>query len=261
MAEVGSIDVSNPGLAFARQAGMEAQLLRSAESALAFFLSAVKTKAMSRTLYPPQVSSLWSMAVQMILDDLPAEAAEYVRSDFEESDIPTDVYSATQAVLTAAAQAYASDSALSQELDRVLSVNGFAVEQINASAGWLERESSLDATLREARSLTAASWWDSLQETGSVWIKRIRRTTRTSATGLNSVITITAIRLQDYSHKRWVTRHDDRVRFTHKLADGQTVPRDMPFLVGGYTLRFPGDRSAEYGEVVNCRCTLIGVDL
>lgn len=108
-------------------------------------------------------------------------------------------------------------------------------------------------------SLVAAGFWDSLQETGSVWIKRIRRTTRTSATGLSGWITITAIRLQDYPKKRWVTRHDSRVRHTHRQADGQTVPVNQPFQVGGVSLMFPGERDAVYGEIVNCRCVLVGV--
>lgn len=273
MTEPTSLDVGNPGRAFARQTAMEAQLLRAAESALRNFLSNVADRAYrERTIYPPVVANLWTNAVTDILSALPSEVAEYVREDFEQSDIPDDVYTATTVVLAAAAKAFASEAELRQELNRVLNPDGFAVEQINASAGWLERTSSWGVVFREAvpgelagefddlEAITAASWWDSLQETGSVWIKRIRRTTRTSATGLNSWITVTAIRLQDYSHKRWVTRHDDRVRHTHSLANGQTVPTSQPFIVGGAPIMYPGERSADYGEVVNCRCTLIGVN-
>jgi hypothetical protein len=41
--------------------------------------------------------------------------------------------------------------------------------------------------------------------------------------------------------KTWVTRHDERVRPSHRRAEGQTVPLGRPFVVGGALLRFPGD--------------------
>ena len=58
--------------------------------------------------------------------------------------------------------------------------------------------------------------------------------------------------------KRWITELDDRVRFTHQLAEGETVDIDGLFLVGGSFMRFPKD--AEYDpapqEVINCRCSV-----
>lgn len=57
--------------------------------------------------------------------------------------------------------------------------------------------------------------------------------------------------------KEWVATTDGRTRFTHRHADGQKVPVDQAFIVGGSTLRWPGDPGGAAGEVVNCRCTLI----
>ena len=56
--------------------------------------------------------------------------------------------------------------------------------------------------------------------------------------------------------KRWIATKDLRTRHEHGAADGQTVPYDEPFTVGGEKLMFPGDRTAASGwNIYNCRCT------
>lgn len=57
--------------------------------------------------------------------------------------------------------------------------------------------------------------------------------------------------------KTWLATMDARTRETHAAADGQTVPVNEAFDVGGESLMFPGDPAGSAGEVVNCRCTLI----
>lgn len=54
--------------------------------------------------------------------------------------------------------------------------------------------------------------------------------------------------------KMWLSHHDDRTRPTHRLADGQTVPRNKPFWVGGFPMDHPYDRKAPISEWINCRC-------
>jgi hypothetical protein len=56
--------------------------------------------------------------------------------------------------------------------------------------------------------------------------------------------------------KTWFSMHDNKVRDTHIEADGQTVPADEPFTLGGGLLMYPTDQSlgVSYSEVVNCRC-------
>ena len=55
---------------------------------------------------------------------------------------------------------------------------------------------------------------------------------------------------------RWVSMEDGKVRPTHQVAHGQTVPVEQPYQVGGHQLRYPGDTGlgAPLSEVVNCRC-------
>lgn len=56
--------------------------------------------------------------------------------------------------------------------------------------------------------------------------------------------------------KTWLATDDDRTRDDHLDADGQTVPFDEPFDVGGEQGMYPGDDSFSAAQVVNCRCTL-----
>jgi uncharacterized protein with gpF-like domain len=61
--------------------------------------------------------------------------------------------------------------------------------------------------------------------------------------------------------KRWVATKDLRTRPEHGHADGQTVPIDKPFDVGGEPLMFPGDRSNASGwNIYNCRCAMRSVE-
>lgn len=55
----------------------------------------------------------------------------------------------------------------------------------------------------------------------------------------------------------WVATMDRRVRHSHRKADGQRVPTGQPFIVGGASLRFPGDPLGPGREVIQCRCTTI----
>ena len=57
--------------------------------------------------------------------------------------------------------------------------------------------------------------------------------------------------------KTWLATRDDRTRDDHAFADGQTVPADQPFDVGGELLDFPGDPSGSPGNIIQCRCTFV----
>lgn len=56
--------------------------------------------------------------------------------------------------------------------------------------------------------------------------------------------------------KTWVAIGDNRTRPAHAEADGQTVPLDQPFIVGGEKLMYPGDINGSASNVINCRCTI-----
>lgn len=57
--------------------------------------------------------------------------------------------------------------------------------------------------------------------------------------------------------RTWVTVGDDRVRDTHRAAEGQQRGEFEPFVVGGERLRYPGDPRGSPAVTFNCRCTLL----
>lgn len=62
--------------------------------------------------------------------------------------------------------------------------------------------------------------------------------------------------------KQWSAVKDLRTRYNHGHADGQIVPYNEPFTVGGEKLMFPGDGSlgASAGNLYNCRCRSFTVE-
>ena len=60
--------------------------------------------------------------------------------------------------------------------------------------------------------------------------------------------------------RQWVAAGGERTRTTHQEANGQIVGMREPFTVGGVSLMFPGDPSANApAETINCRCAVIFV--
>lgn len=95
--------------------------------------------------------------------------------------------------------------------------------------------------------------------------ERLIRTAYTS--GANAAHTAD-LEAQGYTHLKWITARDSRVRAggrsnaNHRRMEGVSVPIGEPFVTPlGSRLRYPGDRGlgAQVADVVNCRCTVIGV--
>ena len=64
-----------------------------------------------------------------------------------------------------------------------------------------------------------------------------------------------ALYVDPHARKEWLATKDERTRPSHREAAGQSRRIGDTFMVGGTTLRFPGDPLGEAGEVINCRCT------
>lgn len=87
-----------------------------------------------------------------------------------------------------------------------------------------------------------------------------RRTVRTEATTLHNFSVLEALARGGYTEKMWVSHHDQRTRYDHGRADGQTQPLIYPFAVGNESLMVPGDPAGSPAQTYNCRCVVAGVD-
>ena len=61
-----------------------------------------------------------------------------------------------------------------------------------------------------------------------------------------------------YTKKKWLCMKDNRVRKSHQLVEGKTIPIDAKFKVGHSMLEFPRDEvnCKDEGDIANCRCSL-----
>lgn len=59
-----------------------------------------------------------------------------------------------------------------------------------------------------------------------------------------------------HTKKKWIATLDSRTRDAHADLDGETAEIDEPFHNELGDIMFPGDPSADPGNVYNCRCTL-----
>jgi len=87
----------------------------------------------------------------------------------------------------------------------------------------------------------------------------IARTETHYASQQNALNTVRAIGGKE-PRKRWVSSMDERSRSDHIRANGQTVPLDQPFIIGGIELDTPGDQMAGAPrQTINCRCIVVFV--
>jgi Phage Mu protein F like protein len=92
------------------------------------------------------------------------------------------------------------------------------------------------------------------------WDGQVMTMTRTETmTALNAGAFNAALTEQERTGEKWAKRwqatHDQRVRHTHKDADGQVRDLGKAFRVGESRLQFPGDPEGTAEEVINCRCS------
>jgi hypothetical protein len=66
---------------------------------------------------------------------------------------------------------------------------------------------------------------------------------------------IEAEAIDDYE-KEWVSRHDAKVRPSHRMLNGQVLPHDELFHGINGDLAYPGDEEAPFSETCGCRCML-----
>lgn len=89
---------------------------------------------------------------------------------------------------------------------------------------------------------------------------QVRRIVQTEAMTASSVASYESVKVLGIPfEKTWVNSGMSNTRDTHAEADGQTVPEDEPFIVGGEMMMYPHDDSmgASAGNIINCACSHI----
>lgn len=84
---------------------------------------------------------------------------------------------------------------------------------------------------------------------------------QTTGTGAFERGQLEAFREAGTDGKRWLSQRDGEVRPAHDAADGQEVPIDEAFDVGGERLMHPADPKGSKANIIRCRCTSLPVAL
>ncbi len=90
--------------------------------------------------------------------------------------------------------------------------------------------------------------------------KRLRLDARTLGTALAGSAALEQARALGATTTQWISRRDERVRISHRIADGQVRDIGDGFQVGRHVLEYPGDPSGlpvTAEEVMGCRCGLL----
>lgn len=137
--------------------------------------------------------------------------------------------------------------------------------------GWYSRYYSDISGSEKSTGERSTKWRDKHSAELAVWLAETAKSTptahimsriltdiRTEVNAMCNLAVLCAFINSGANAKTWISHKDELTRATHRSADGQTVPIDEPFVVGGYSLMFPGDTSlgAPPQEIVNCRCVM-----
>lgn len=247
------MNVTSPAAAFTRQARMEAKVESAIRWALRAFLADVEAMARREGTFigAGSVASSWMhhMGASVLSERLPEEVARYVAEVQYLADTPEEVYDTVMAVMTASNVEGWSTELTGDVLEYALRPDLEKVSLTAAATTSKRRQAMRDAFDSALGVRDGMSWYDVA-----------KRDARTAVTGLDGLMATGDMKRQGLAQKMWVAHHDDRTRDTHRAADGQIVPVDGTFTVGGYAMSHPGDRSAPPGETINCRCITVGVD-
>ena len=94
------------------------------------------------------------------------------------------------------------------------------------------------------------------------WMTRAHRISRTETNNVINAGDLQAARMETAAtgqelHKVWISTLDPRTRDTHFAADGQRVPLDGKFIIGGHAADHPSDSNLPAHEAISCRCSML----
>jgi hypothetical protein len=85
---------------------------------------------------------------------------------------------------------------------------------------------------------------------------RSRLWSRTESTKIDNFGSLEGFRQTEFVNKKgWMCSFMPESREDHVIADGQEVPVDDDFLIGGVPMSYPGDPKGGAENVCNCLCS------
>lgn len=153
----------------------------------------------------------------------------------------------------------------------VAAAAAFAKEYKSLFDNWYSRYYAETSSGANQSADKAQQWRDEHSAELAVWLAQTAKSTpagsamnrlltdiRTEVNAMCNLAVFCALADSGAKAKTWRAHKDELTRPTHAAANGQTVPINEPFIVGGYALMFPGDtsRGAPPQEIVNCRCVM-----
>jgi len=148
-------------------------------------------------------------------------------------------------------------------VEHLSTVSNRMVRTVDSTFDLVARQVSIGANLGEGAAEIADRVDGVLSTTRTErWPNRATVVARTETMGaLNAgrsdAFAAVAEELGGQFESMWISTIDGRTRPTHRRADGQRVEMGQPFVVGGASLRFPGDPLGPGQETIQCRCTSI----
>lgn len=186
---------------------------------------------------------MWGAMIDRVSAKVPATSQLLV--ELSASDLPARAVEAATAEVARSAQLGLSVAEADARVKTVLGLSRTPVEGMGGEFGKMLMQLPPDGG-----AATSVRSWEGDSDAMA----------RTASTADFGDSMLQQLRNEGYTHKRWATRYDSRVRDTHAAVDRVTIPLEETFLVGGCSMRYPADPMASnVGEAINCRCVLIGV--
>jgi hypothetical protein len=225
-----------------------------------------------RDIILPVLSIVWGeqfrqLAAVADVSDQPYRET-YLRTVFDRLKIwPVGAFEEIRPELLEALESSETIAQMRDRIGRVLNIDALSRE-LQGRINEIERELAREDITEQRRAGLRAKrgqLFDGLHADQGRWRWKADRIARTETMGAYNGGNFAGAQAQAETQdvqlfKQWLATSDERVRLTHEIADGQVVPLNEPFIVGGYALDHPGVAGGPAHEVIQCRCTPLFIE-
>lgn len=134
----------------------------------------------------------------------------------------------------------------------IAAIPGLIRDTLTATVQTLTVDATVSAVAIDPEELRAET--EAVLDAAGPEMRDLARREGYQAAGVMNHAIIAAAASNPSLEKTWICTLDGKTRDSHWAADGQRVPVNGSFTVGGEQLEFPGDPKASAAETKNCRC-------